>query len=108
MGNLDCADKYGETWAFEEMSIGSNSYIDLGATNQIMCALEDNDGDGAGDIYCFILENLGLADLYDVYEGPYTSFSIDPGNGVICALGGAGTRPTTIRWPTRSQPGVST
>lgn len=85
-GHLECANKSGETWAFEEMSIGSNSYIDLGSTNQHMCALEDNDGDGSGAIYCFILENLGLADLYDVYEGPYTEFSIDPGQGIICAL----------------------
>ena len=84
MDRMHCADHYGESWGFEDMVLGSNSYIELDSNQAHMCAIEDNDGDGAGPIHCFKLETLGLADSYDVYEGPYTSFSIN--QNTLCAI----------------------
>ena len=85
LGRLQCADTSGESWNFQDMVLGSNSYIELDASQTDMCALEDNDGDGAGSIHCFRIETLGLADVYDVYEGPYTSFTANGAN--ICGIG---------------------
>ncbi len=84
LDRMQCAKNNGESYNFDDLALGSNSFIELDASQTLMCALEDNDGDGAGDVYCFKLADLELAGLYDVYEGPYTSFTVNGEN--FCAI----------------------
>jgi hypothetical protein len=87
--HLHCADKYGLSWNMADLALGSNQYIELDANQTHLCALEDNDGDGAGDIHCFKLENLHLLGAFDVHAGPYTSFSFSGGQPCGVQLDGS-------------------
>ena len=88
LNRLRCSNDEG-VWDLDHTFVGSTSFIALSSSQRDVCALEDNDGDGAGDVYCFRPERL-LSDVYEVHEGPYTHFTAvgaaGPFGQIVCGL----------------------
>jgi len=88
LNRLQCANDEG-VWDLDDTFVGSNSFIALSSSQTDICALEDNDGDGAGDVYCFKPERL-LSGDYEEHAGPYTHFTAvgaaGPFGQTVCGL----------------------